>query len=64
MSLVQELESKVPKLTKEELAQFRDWFEQYIEDNLELRDEVKAELDQAWRDIAGGKYRVRQTPPA
>lgn len=63
MSLVEELENKVPKLTSEELAKFRDWFERYVEDQLELRDEVKTELDQAWKDIADGNYRSRQTPP-
>ena len=60
---MQELENKVPKLSREELAQFRDWFERYVEDNLELRDEVRAELDEAWQGIAAGKYRSRQTPP-
>ena len=64
MSLLEELESKVPKLSGAELAMFRDWFEQYVEDTLELRDEVKAELDKAWEEIGKGDYRVRQTPPA
>jgi hypothetical protein len=47
MNLVEELETKVPKLDRDELAQFRDWFDRYVEDHLELRDEIKAELDQA-----------------
>jgi hypothetical protein len=63
MSLVEELETKVPKLNSQELARFRDWFDRYVEDRLELRDEVKAELDQAWKDIESGNYRTRQTPP-
>ena len=62
MSLVEELENKVPKLSREELEHFRDWLERYVEDRLELRDEIKAELDQAWQEIGSGNYRVRQTP--
>jgi hypothetical protein len=34
-----------------------------LEDQLELRDEVKAELDEAWKEIEAGNYRARQTPP-
>ena len=63
MSLVEELEIKVPKLTQQELVRFRDWFDRYFEDQLDLRDEIKTELDQAWREIDGGNYRIRQTPP-
>ena len=64
MNLVEELENRVPKLNREELAHFRDWFERYVEDRLELRDEVKAELDRAWKEIDDGNFRTRQTPPA
>ena len=64
MSLVEELETKVPKLSGRELAEFRDWFERYLEENLELRDEIGAELDEAWGDIRRGEFTTRQTPPA
>lgn len=64
MNLVEKLETKVPKLNREELAKFRDWFERYLENHLELREEIKAELDQAWKEIDGGNFRTRQTPPA
>jgi uncharacterized coiled-coil DUF342 family protein len=63
MSLIEELETKVPKLSTQELAQFRDWLDRYVEDHLELRDEVKAELDEAWREIDTGNCRVRETRP-
>jgi hypothetical protein len=62
MSLVEELETKVPKLNKAELTRFRDWFERYIEDHLDLSDEVKTRLSDAWKEIEAGNYRVRQTP--
>jgi hypothetical protein len=54
----------VPKLSGRELAEFRDWFERYLEENLELRDEIRAELDEAWGDIRRGEFTTRQTPPA
>ena len=60
MSTVQELEAAVPRLSRAELEQFRNWFEDYIEDRLELTDEVKAKLDQSRREIADGQYTTRQ----
>jgi hypothetical protein len=49
-------------MNSQELAQFREWFDRYVEDQLELRDEIRPELDQASADIDAGTYRVRQTP--
>ncbi len=60
MSTVQELEAAIPRLTRVELEQFRAWFEDYIEDRLELTDEVKAKLDQSRAEIAAGNYTTRQ----
>ena len=60
MSTVQELEATIPRLTRAELEQFRVWFESYIEDRLELTDEVQAQLDQSRREIAAGHYTTRQ----
>jgi len=60
MSTVQEIEAAVPQLSREELEQFRIWFEDYLEDRLELTDEVKAKLDQSRREIAEGNCRTRQ----
>jgi hypothetical protein len=63
MSLVEELESKVPKLNSVDVARFRDWRDRYVEDQLELRDDVKAKLGEAWKEIEAGNYRTCQTPP-
>lgn len=60
MSTVQELEAAIPRLTRAELEQFRTWFEDYVEDHLEVSDEVKAKLDQSRREIAAGNYTTRQ----
>jgi hypothetical protein len=55
---VQEIQTAVPALTPQELAELREWLEDYIEDQLELHDEVKAKLDQSRAEIAAGHYRT------
>lgn len=60
MSTVQEIEAAVPRLSRAELEQFRIWFEEYLEDHLDLTDEVQAKLDQSRREIAAGDYTTRQ----
>jgi hypothetical protein len=57
MSTVQEIQAAVPKLAPQELAELRDWLENFCEDQLELTDEVKARLDQSRVEIAAGQYR-------
>lgn len=61
MSTVQEIEAAIPKLSRAELEELRVWFEVYLEDHLELTDEVKANLDESRREIAAGHYTTRQT---
>ena len=60
MSTVQEIEAAIPKLSRAELQQFHAWFEDYVEDHLELSDDVKAKLDESRREIATGNYSTRQ----
>jgi hypothetical protein len=60
MSTVQEIEAAIPRLSRAELEQLRAWFEDYLEDQLELTDEVKAKLDESRREIATGRYNTRQ----
>lgn len=57
MSNLEEIEAAVPKLSQKDLASFRAWFEDYCEDRLELKDEVRANLDEARKEIHEGKYR-------
>jgi hypothetical protein len=61
MSTVREIEAAIPKLSRTELEEFRAWFEDYIEDRLELTDDVKAKLDQSRREIAEGNFTTRRT---
>lgn len=60
MSTVQEIEAILPKLTRAEIEAVRAWIDDFLEDQLELTDEVKASLDQSRREIAGGHYTIRQ----
>ena len=60
MSTVQEIEAAIPKLSRAELEQLRAWFENYLEDHLELTDDVKGKLDESRREIASGNYTTRQ----
>ena len=60
MSTVQEIEAVIPKLSRREVEELRIWIENYLEDCLELTDEVKAKLDQSRREIAAGEYTTRQ----
>jgi ABC-type phosphate transport system ATPase subunit len=45
----------IPKLSRIELEELRAWIENYLEDQLELTDEVKARLDQSRREISAGQ---------
>ena len=60
MSTVKEIQAAIPTLSREEIEQIRTWIDDYLEDQLELTDDVKAKLDQSRREIAAGEYTTRQ----
>lgn len=60
MSTVKEIQAAIPKLSLGEIEQIRTWIDDYLEDQLELKDQVKAKLDQSRREIAAGQYTTRQ----
>jgi hypothetical protein len=60
MSTVKEIQAAIPKLSREEIEQIRTWINDYLEDQFELTDDVKAKLDQSRREIAVGQYTTRQ----
>ena len=60
MSSVQEIEAVIPKLSRAEVEEIRAWIDGFLEDQLELTDEVKGKLDQSHREIAEGNYTARQ----
>ncbi len=45
MSTVKEIQAAIPKLSREEIEQIRTWINDYLEDQFELTDDVKAKLD-------------------
>jgi t-SNARE complex subunit (syntaxin) len=51
MSTVQEIEAVLPKLSRAEIEEVRAWIDDFLEDQLDLTDEVKAKLDQSRREI-------------
>ena len=61
VSTVKEIQEALPKLSRQEIEAIREWIDDYLEDHLELTDEVKAKLDQSRRDIAAGQYSTRRT---
>jgi hypothetical protein len=60
VSTVKEIQAAIPKLSLGEIEQIRTWIDDYLEDQLELKDQVKAKLDQSRREIADGQYTTRQ----
>ena len=56
MSRVQEIQAAIAKLSERELDELREW----LEDQLAIRDEVKAKLDESRAQIASGQCRARQ----
>jgi t-SNARE complex subunit (syntaxin) len=56
MSTVKEIQAAIPKLSREEIERIREWIDDYLEDQLDLTNEVKAKLDQSRREIAAGQY--------
>jgi hypothetical protein len=57
MSTVQEIEAAIARLSRHEIEEIRAWMDNFLEDQLELNDEVKSQLDQSRRDIAEGNCR-------
>ena len=60
MSSVQEIEAVLPKLSRAEIEEVRAWIDDFLEDQLELTDAVKAKIEQSRREIADGNYTTRQ----
>ena len=60
MSSVQEIEAALPKLSRAEIEEVRAWIDNFLEDQLELTDDVNAKLDQSRREIAEGSFTTRQ----
>jgi len=60
VSTVKEIEAAIPKLSRAEVEEIREWIEDYLDNQMELTDDVKAKLDQSHREIAAGQFTTRQ----
>ena len=60
MSTVKEIEAAIPRLTLAEVEEIRAWIDDYLEEQMELNEDVKAKIDQSRREIASGNYITRQ----
>jgi len=60
MSTVEDIQAAIPKLSRQEIERVREWLEDYLEDQSELTEEVKAKLDQSRQEIAAGQYTARR----
>jgi hypothetical protein len=50
MSKVEQLQTEIGKLSPREMQELRDWLENVLEDQLELREEFKTKIEQSERD--------------
>lgn len=58
---VEQMETELRKLSPAELRQIREWLDEMIEDELEFTPEFEQSIEQAERDMAGGKSaRIRK----
>ena len=55
-----EIIKELPKLTRTEQEQLRDFLDHILEDELELTDEFKAKIERGEQDIREGRVRVRK----
>lgn len=60
MRTLSEIKAAISKLSQSEVEELLLWIENYLEDQLELTDEVKGQLDQSRREIAEGRYITHQ----
>jgi len=60
MSMLEQVEEHVKRLSAAEQEALRDWLENLLEDRLELKDEFKAEIEAGKKDIAEGRYRIHK----
>jgi hypothetical protein len=60
MSTAREIEEAIPRLTREEIESLRNFIDDFLEENLELSDEVVAKIEQSKKEIAAGKFTIRQ----
>jgi len=64
MSKLEQIQDDVKRLSKADQEALLDWLSSMLEEELELTDEFKAEIEQGKADIAAGRFRVRRPDSA
>jgi len=60
MSMLEQVEDQVKRLSAAEQEALRDWLDNLLEDRMELKDEFKAEIEAGMKSIAEGRYRIHR----
>jgi hypothetical protein len=58
MSMLEQVLEQVKRMSPAEQEALRDWLENLLEDQLQLKDEFKARIELANKNVAEGRYRV------
>jgi hypothetical protein len=61
VSTVEEIEAAIPGLSRAEIEALRTWIDDFLEEHLELTDDVKQKLDQSRAEIRAGNFTTRHT---
>jgi len=56
VNAVQEIKTVLPKLAHAEIEEVRAWIDDFLESQMELKDDIKAKLDQSRREITIGRF--------
>ena len=58
--MLEQVEDQVKRLSPAEQEALRDWLENLLEDQLQLKDEFKAKIESAEQNIRDENYRVKR----
>lgn len=57
MSTVQEIETAIERLPRDQIREIQSWLDEMLEDELEFTDEFKASIERGKLDLAEGRVR-------
>jgi len=61
VSTIREIEEVIPRLPRAEVEALRDWIDDFLEENMELSDEVAGKLEESRSEIGSGLFTTRPT---
>jgi mRNA-degrading endonuclease RelE of RelBE toxin-antitoxin system len=60
MSMLEQVEEQVKRLSTAEQEALRDWLDNMLEDGLEFTDAFKAKIERGEQDISAGRVRIHK----